>query len=74
MGMFSNDPEFKPTTDKKKKRGLASMEEKMGFGEGSEFVALPNNGLIPPEVPNSNGVDSQRSVGSKVRDRMTGRA
>ncbi len=59
--------------DKKKKRGLISMEEKMGIGEGSDYVAPPSRGIVPTAEEGGNEIDPQRSVGSKVRNRMTGR-
>ena len=59
--------------DKKKKRGLSSMAEKMGLNEGSDYVATPSRGLIPPAASGADGADSQSTVGSKVRDKMTGR-
>lgn len=74
---------------KKKKRGLAPMAEKLGLGEGSEYMAppppaalgpvaegglgSPATGIIPSPEQGLNERDQKRSVGSKVRDRMTGR-
>jgi len=59
--------------DKKKKQGLASMAEKMGLNEGSDYVTPASKGLIPPAA---GGVDetNNRSVGSKLRNRMTGKS
>ena len=73
---------------KKKKRGLVSMDEKMGLGEGSEYVTPPSAaldpvaegglmtsspmGIVPTPEAGLNERDRKRNVGSKVRDRMTG--
>jgi hypothetical protein len=80
--MIEQDPK------KKKKRGLSPMSEKLGLGEGSEYVtpasaglgpmpgALappPTVGIIPTPEQGLNERDQKRNVGSKVRDRMTGR-
>ncbi len=59
--------------DKKKKRGLVSMEEKMGLNEGSDYVAPSSRGIIPTAADGGNDAGSQRQVASKVRDKMTGR-
>ena len=64
------------------------MDEKMGLGEGSEYVTPPSaalgpvaeNGLMTPSpmgiVPTPeqglNDRARKRDIGSKVRDRMTG--
>ena len=60
--------------DKKKKRGLFSMAEKMGLSEGSDYVTPSKNGILPTASNSGNETDSKQSVGSKIRDRMTGRA
>ena len=82
--MIEQDPK------KKKKRGLSPMSEKLGLGEGSEYVSPPSaalgpvtegglgspsfTGLIPTPEQGLNERDQKRNVGSKLRDRMTGRA
>ena len=60
--------------DKKKKRGLLSMEEKMGLNEGSDYVTPSSNGILPTAGSGGNGENPKQSVGSRLRDRMTGRA
>ena len=59
--------------DKKKKRGLVSMEEKMGLNEGSDYVTPASNGILPSDTDGME-TGSKQSVGSRVRDKMTGRA
>lgn len=59
---------------KKKKRGLGSMEEKMGLDETSDYVAQKPAGILPTAEQGLNERDqADPSVGSRVRDRMTGR-
>ena len=73
---------------KKKKRGLAPMTEKLGLGEGSEYVTPPSSalgpvadggltttfpGIVPSPEQGLNERDQKRNIGAKVRDRMTGR-
>ena len=81
--MIEQDPK------KKKKRGLSPMAEKLGLGEGSEYKSPPSSalgpvaegglgsasvtGLIPTPEQGLNERDQKRNIGSKVRDRMTGR-
>ena len=58
---------------KKKKRGLVSMEEKMGLDEGSDYMTPPSKGIVPTPEQSLNEKDQQQTVGSRLRDRMTGR-
>ncbi len=61
-------------TNKKKKRGLGSMDEKMGLDEGTDFFSPKGHGILPGSAEAElNDRDQERSVGSRVRDRMTGR-
>ena len=57
--------------NKKKKRGLVGMDEKMGLNEGTDHF-VPKGIIATPEAE-LNERDQETSVGSKVRDRMTGR-
>ena len=59
---------------KKKKRGLTSMQEKMGMNEGSDYMTPGSNSIIPSTAEEGlNERDRDRNVGDMVKDRMTGR-
>ena len=63
--MIEQDP-------KKKKRGLLSLDEKMGLDRTTDFNApkAPKQGLIPDTESENTGV---ATVADAVRNRMTGR-
>ena len=57
--------------NKKKERGLIPMDEKMGLDQGTDYFTP--KGIIPTPEAELNERDQETSVGSRVRDRMTGR-
>lgn len=59
-------------TEKKKKRGLLPMEEKMGLDDSSDYVE-PTGIVAPTAEAELNAREKIQNVGSKVRNKMTGK-
>ena len=61
--------------EKKKKKGLSSMQEKMGMDESTDYVTPPHRGILSGSAEAGlNDSENGQDVASKVRERMTGRA